>query len=68
VGDTVTVKIREIDDQGRVNLTMLGQKENEKLWINEKGKEVGGFSGGGNSRFGNSRPPRRPFTPRGPRS
>jgi len=38
-GDIVTVKIKEIDDKGRINLTMLGLKENEKLWQNEKGKQ-----------------------------
>ena len=47
VGDTVTVKIEEIDDQGRINLTMKGLKENEALWKDEKGKSTGtGFAGG----------------------
>ena len=47
VGDTVTVKIEEIDDQGRINLTMKGLKENEALWKDEKGKSTGtGFTGG----------------------
>ncbi len=41
VGDIVTVKIREIDDQGRVNLTMKGLVENEALWKDEKGKSTG---------------------------
>lgn len=46
VGDTVTVKIEEIDDQGRINLTMKGLKENEALWKDEKGKSTGtGFTG-----------------------
>jgi len=55
VGDTVTVKIKEIDEQGRVNLTMKGLSENEHLWKDGKGKsENGGFSGGnGRPRFGN---------------
>lgn len=63
LGDTVTVKVMEIDEQGRVNLTMKGLPENEHLWTEEKGKETGfgGPSGGGRSRFndrnghGNSR-------------
>ncbi len=52
-GDMVTVKIKEIDDKGRINLTMLGLKENENLWKDEKGKQEG--NGGGSSpRFGGS--------------
>jgi polyribonucleotide nucleotidyltransferase len=49
IGDEVMVKIKEIDDQGRVNLTMKGLPENEHLWANEKGKsnDNGGFGGGG---------------------
>lgn len=52
IGDTVTVRIKEIDEQGRVNLTMKGLKENEALWKDEKGKQVGG---GFNSRPNNNR-------------
>lgn len=37
IGDAVWVKIKEIDDQGRVNLT-LKIPENNELWANEKGK------------------------------
>jgi len=44
VGDTVTVKIKEIDEKGRVNLTMKGLPENEALWKDEKGKSEG-FNG-----------------------
>ncbi|MBI4812744.1 polyribonucleotide nucleotidyltransferase [Candidatus Falkowbacteria bacterium] len=59
IGDTVTVKVDELDDQGRVNLTMLGLPENEHLWQEEKGKqEGGGFERprfGGPSRHGGSR-------------
>lgn len=51
VGDAVTVKIKEIDDQGRINLTMKGLAENQALWKDEKGKSTGM----GNS-FGGSRP------------
>ncbi|MDP2709020.1 MAG: polyribonucleotide nucleotidyltransferase [bacterium] len=54
VGDEVTVKIIEIDDMGRVNLTMKGLAENEHLWKEEKGKqEMGAFgNGGGRPSFG----------------
>ncbi|MFH0840671.1 MAG: polyribonucleotide nucleotidyltransferase [bacterium] len=71
-GDQVTVKIKEIDEKGRVNLTMKGLKENEPLWKDEKGKDTGGSfgsafgggfnrnndrgNGGGRSRFGGRRP------------
>lgn len=41
IGDIVQVKVDEIDEQGRVNLTMLGLPENEKLWEGEKGKSDG---------------------------
>lgn len=60
VGDEVTVKIKEIDDMGRVNLTMKGLAENEHLWKEEKGKQAEGAGG-----FGGGRPPRRDFN--GPR-
>jgi polyribonucleotide nucleotidyltransferase len=55
IGDIVTVKIIEIDDQGRINLTMKGLKENELLWQDEKGKQegFGGPRGGGYNRFNN---------------
>lgn len=55
VGDEVMVKIKEIDDQGRVNLTMKGLPENEPLWAEKKGEQVGGGGGfgGGNNRFDN---------------
>jgi ribosomal protein S1 len=49
VGDAVTVKVKEIDDQGRINLTMKGLKENEALWVGEKGKSDAPFA------------PRKPF-------
>lgn len=38
IGQTVTVRVKEVDDQGRINLTMKGQVENEELWKEEKGK------------------------------
>ena len=40
-GDIVTVKVKEIDEKGRVNLTMKGLPENEPLWKDEKGKSSG---------------------------
>lgn len=49
IGDEVTVKIIEIDDMGRVNLTLKGLEENEYLWKDGKGKQEMGA-------FGNSRP------------
>ncbi|MEI7452239.1 MAG: polyribonucleotide nucleotidyltransferase [Candidatus Falkowbacteria bacterium] len=70
VGDKVTVRIKEIDDQHRVNLTMKGQDENQHLWKDEKGKMSaeassdggrGGFGGRSNfSRGGNDSRPSRP--------
>ena len=56
IGDTVTVKVKEIDEKGRVNLTMKGMPENEKLWKDEKGKSQGFASprfnnGGGYNRY-----------------
>jgi len=42
IGDEVMVRVREIDDQGRINLTMKGLAENEALWKDEKGKSQGG--------------------------
>ena len=52
VGDEVTVRIKEIDDQGRINLSMKNQKENEGLWKTEKGKSEGNGFGGGFNRGG----------------
>jgi len=52
VGDMVTVKIKEVDDQGRINLTMKDMPENAPLWKDEKGKQEGGGT------FGGGRPPR----------
>jgi polyribonucleotide nucleotidyltransferase len=51
IGDEVYVKIKEIDDQGRVNLTMKDLAENEPLWQTEKGKSSGNDFGG-SGRFG----------------
>lgn len=54
IGQTVTVRIKEIDEKGRVNLTMKDLPENQSLWENEKGKQTGDFMAG-------PRPPRRDF-------
>jgi len=66
IGDEVYVRIAEIDDKGRVNLSMNGLAENENLWKDKKGMQTGpaperGPRPGGynNSRGGDSRPPRR---------
>lgn len=58
VGDIVTVRVKEIDAQGRINLSMKGLPENEPLWATNKGKSEPGsgfggprrpsFGGGGN--------------------
>ncbi len=65
IGETVTVKIKEIDEKGRVNLTMKGLPENEPLWAEEKGKQTGDFGNGGHD---HPRGPRRDFNgPRRPR-
>lgn len=56
IGDMVTVKVEEIDDQGRVNLTMTGLPENAHLWVGEKGKSAGGGFGGGFDRPRSSGP------------
>ena len=67
LGDELWVRVKEIDDQGRVNLTMRNIPENEELWKNEKGKSNREQFGGGGGRGGHSgpsdrggsRPPRR---------
>jgi len=54
IGDEVAVKVKEIDDKGRINLTMKGLEENKHLWKEEKGKSQNeNFSGGGRPRFNN---------------
>lgn len=59
VGDEVKVKIKEIDEKGRVNLTMKGLVENEHLWQNERGKSDGNseprFNNRNNGRSNNHR-------------
>jgi polyribonucleotide nucleotidyltransferase len=42
IGDSVTVRVKEVDEQGRINLSMKGQSENEALWKDEKGKQEPG--------------------------
>jgi len=74
IGDEVMVKVIEVDEQGRVNLTMKGLAENEHLWKDGKGKQDrpqfptrparfdrGGERDGrgGGDRRGGGRPPRR---------
>lgn len=71
LGQKVTVKIIEIDDKGRVNLTMKDLEANQPLWKDQKGKSEGGEMGGGFSRGprpGGDRPHGgRPSFDRGPR-
>ncbi|MDA3802983.1 MAG: polyribonucleotide nucleotidyltransferase [Patescibacteria group bacterium] len=57
VGDVVTVKIKEIDSQGRINLTMKGLEENAQLWKDEKGKSTSNSFGNKNNYNNNSRKP-----------
>lgn len=38
VGDEVTVKVKEVDDYGRVSLTMKDLEENQHLWKDRKGE------------------------------
>lgn len=70
IGDIVTVKIKEVDDQGRINLTMKNLDDNLPLWKDEKGKSTGMGGGGftprdrGPRRDGGSGAPRPPFRPR----
>jgi len=52
IGDEVMVKIKEIDDQGRVSLTMKGLPENQDFWKDEKGKSAGNGFGGSRPSFG----------------
>lgn len=55
IGDTLKVQVKEIDDQGRINLTHKPFAEPAK-----PGQENGsGFAGGGGHRDFGSRPPRR---------
>jgi polyribonucleotide nucleotidyltransferase len=48
VGDEVEVKVKEIDDLGRINLTMAGLPGNQELWDNKREKA---------QMQGNGRPP-----------
>lgn len=57
VGDEITVLIKEIDDEKRINLTMKGLPENEHLWKDKKGEQQGG--GFDRPRFNNFRGGRR---------
>lgn len=67
IGQEVMVKIKEIDDQGRVNLTMKGLVENEPLWIDKKGEQAGGGFGAprGNFNRNGGGGDRKPFNNRG---
>jgi polyribonucleotide nucleotidyltransferase len=59
LGDTVKVHVAEIDDQGRINLSMLFGPDGEPVKQSSEGQ------GGGTSPRPSSGGPRRPFTPRG---
>ncbi|MBI2443417.1 MAG: polyribonucleotide nucleotidyltransferase [Candidatus Levybacteria bacterium] len=71
IGDKVTVRVVEIDDQGRINLSMkLNPSEDEKGGGRPErrggGERGGGFRGGDRGGMRN-RPPRRDFGPRNDR-
>lgn len=51
VGDEVTVIVKEIDEEKRINLTMKNLPENNHLWKDKKGEQQGG--GFSNTRFNN---------------
>ena len=44
VGTVVTVIVDEIDEKGRVNLSMKDRAENEPLWKDRKGEQKGEFN------------------------
>ncbi len=60
LGQEVSVRVKEIDAQGRINLTMLSEKE-------EKEKSASGGLGGGFQRRGPGGPPNKRFGDRRPR-
>ncbi|MDD4901563.1 MAG: polyribonucleotide nucleotidyltransferase [Patescibacteria group bacterium] len=45
-GMMVTVKIDEIDEMGRINLSMKDCPENAHLWVDKKGEQKGDFNTG----------------------
>ncbi len=45
--DEVTVRVKEVEDSGKISLSMKGLEENQDLWKDEKGKDAGGGFGGG---------------------
>jgi polyribonucleotide nucleotidyltransferase len=72
IGDKVKVRVQEIDDQGRVNLSMKFNEDgsippDDKGPRGDRGGDRGGFRGGnrgGGFRGGRDRGPRRDFAPR----
>ncbi len=56
VGDKVHVRLMEVDDQGRYNLTMLTKEQEEQAKARNGGGGMGsgGFGGGGGGGFGGS--------------
>ncbi len=44
LGDIVTVKVKGVDSQGKISLTMKDMPENAKYWEGEKGKMTGDFN------------------------
>lgn len=56
LGDQVAVRVKEVEENGRISLTMKGLEQNQHIWEGEPGKDEG-FSGGGgfNGRGGRPR-------------
>lgn len=52
IGDKVRVQVKEIDDQGRINLSMKSLQEKPAGYEDQSGRD---FGGGGHDRFGGDR-------------
>ena len=67
IGDKIKVRVKKIDDMGRVNLSMnMDPAADEKVESSKRdrngGDRSGGFPARGGSSFGGSRGPRRDFS------
>ncbi len=58
IGKKVHVRVIEIDEQGRINLSMLTPEEEQQAKQSRGGGDRGGFTPGGSSFSGGSRPER----------
>jgi len=64
VGDEVEVKVKEIDDLGRINLTMAGLTANQDIW--DKGRDKAQMQGQNHQGSRNNRGPGNDRNNRGP--